>query len=716
MRKNIGKAIGLTMSALMIFGCGMAVSAGSNGSTDVKSVTQKEESSTDKVKSDIASIINDADVDKEETVYVIANADGSVKKVIVSELLKNPDGLDKLTDATGLTDIVNVKSDAGYTMSDSSCVWDAGGENIYYRGTTTNEVPVTFKISFKLDGQSVSADEIAGKSGALEMTFDYINNCKKTVEIDGKNEEMYVPFLMISGMILDNDHFKNITVDNGKVIDDGDKTVVAGFALPGLSDNLALSDGTDIDIPSSVTIKADVTDFSLATTLTVATNDVFNKVSIDDDDTVEEIEDKLDTLDSSMKQIVDGASELHGYLTQLLDKSGELIEGVAELDTYANQISQSVDKLYKDGVVYIDGKLAELSSGLSTLSGNSAQLNAGAKQVYDTLLGTVETQLKAAGLDALGIKVPALTVDNYAAELNKLVNALDETSVRAYATQIAKKTVTDKVNASESQITAAVTEAVKTEVTNTVKTTVVLPKVLASQNLTMEQYNALPAAVKSQIDAAVDAQMQSETVQSAITAQMATDKVKKTISDNVAAQKTKLIAENMAGTEVQTQINAAVTKAKDGAAQIKSAKESLDSYATFYQGVLAYTAGTDPAAAGSAQLSQGYTENITANVKTLSDKLKEYVAGIDKLNTSAPAFKDAVSQITDGAGTLADGTSKFYDEGIKAIIDKIDDITPVITRLKATLDISRDYQSFGGKSDDMTGSTKFIYRTESIEK
>ena len=439
-------------------------------------------------------------------------------------------------------------------------------------------------------------------------------------------------------------------------------------------------------------------------------------MSIDDDDTVEEIEDKLDTLDSSMKQIVDGASELHGYLTQLLDKSGELIEGIAELDTYANQISQSVDKLYKDGVVYIDGKLAELSSGLSTLSGNSAQLNAGAKQVYDTLLGTVETQLKAAGLDALGIKVPALTVDNYAAELNKLVNALDETSVRAYATQIAKKTVTDKVNASESQITAAVTEAVKTEVTNTVKTTVVLPKVLASQNLTMEQYNALPAAVKSQIDAAVDAQMQSETVQSAITAQMATDKVKKTISDNVAAQKTKLIAENMAGTEVQTHINAAVTKAKDGAAQIKSAKESLDSYATFYQGVLAYTAGTDTAAAGSAQLSQGYTENITANVKTLSDKLKEYVAGIDKLNTSAPAFKDAVSQITDGAGTLADGTSKFYDEGIKAIIDKIDDITPVITRLKATLDISRDYQSFGGKSDDMTGSTKFIYRTESIEK
>ncbi len=122
------------------------------------------------------------------------------------------------------------------------------------------------------------------------MTFDYINNCKKTVEIDGKNEEMYVPFLMISGMILDNDHFKNITVDNGKVIDDGDKTVVAGFALPGLSDNLALSDCTDIDIPSSVTIKADVTEFSLATTLTVATNHVFNKVSIDDDDTVEEIE------------------------------------------------------------------------------------------------------------------------------------------------------------------------------------------------------------------------------------------------------------------------------------------------------------------------------------------------------------------------------------------------------------------------------------------
>lgn len=735
MKRKIAKIISMVMSAALIFGCGMAVSAGTKGKPDIKNDVKVSEETDAADTEDLKNIISMDDVDKEETVYVIAEADGSVKKVIVSELLKNPNKLGELADVTGLSDIINVKSDAAYTMSGTSCVWNAEGEDIYYRGTTTEEVPVLLEISFKLDGKSVSADEIAGKSGELEMTINYVNNCKRTVEIDGKEEEICVPFLMISGMILDNDNFKHVTVDNGKVIDDGDKTIVAGFALPGLKENLALDE--DIDIPSSITIKADVTDFKLSTTLTLATNDIFNKIDIDGADTIDELEEQLDLLDSSMKKIVDGSSELYGYMTQLLDKSGELVQGIKTLDDYANQMSESVDKLYNEAIVYIDGKLVELSSGLNEISGHSTELNGGAKQVYDTLISTVQSQLDSAGLDALGIEVPTLTMENYASELDKLVKALDENAVREYATQAANKIVTAEVNKNESTIRTEVTKvvreqvtaAVREQVTATVRENVVKPQVLASQGLTEEQYGVLPESSKAAIDAAisaqmatdavkaaVDAQMESDAVKATIDAQMNSENIKKTIDDNVSAQKQKLIEENMAGTEVQSQIAAAVASAKTGAASIKSAKESLDAYKTFYEGVLGYTAGVDAAADGCAQISQGYTDNVTANVKTLSDKLKEYVAGIDKLNESAPMLEDAVSQITDGAKTLADGTSQFYNEGIKGIIDKTDDIAPVITRLRATLDVSKDYQSFGGISENMTGSTKFIYRTEAIEQ
>ena len=676
MKKNIIKAISMVLSASLIFGLGIGVSAGTSDNLNVKNdIVQNEADGSD---IDLNNLISTDTVDKEETVYVIAGADGSVEKVIVSELLKNPGRLNELTDATGLSDIVNVKSDAAYTMSGTSCVWNAQGEDIYYRGTTKEEIPVLLKISFMLDGKNVSADEIAGKSGAVEIKIDYVNNCKRTVEIDGKSEEMYVPFLMISGMILDNDNFRHVTVDNGKVIDDGDKTIVAGFALPGLRENLTQDD--DADIPSSITIKADVTDFSLTTTLTIASNEIFNRIDISNTDKIDELKEQLDLLDSSMKKLVDGSSELYGYLTQLLDKSGELIVGINTLDDYANQISESVDRLYNEAVVYIDGKLAELSGGLDELSGHSAELNDGAKQVFDTLICTVQSQLEGAGLDALGIKVPELTVENYGTELEKLIKALDENSVRTYAEQIAGKTVTAKVNENDGAIRSQVTQAVKVQVTETVKAQV---------------------QDEAQVNAIVDAKMNSE-------------EIKKTIEDNVAAQKQKLIEENMAGAEVQAQIAAAVATAKAGAVSIQSAMESLDAYNSFYNGIISYTAGADAAADGCARISAGYTENITANVKLLSDKIKEYVAGIDELNGKAPELETAVAQLTDGAKTLADGTSQFYGEGIKGIIDSAGDITSVITRLKAMLDISKDYQSFGGISEDMTGSTRFIYRTGAI--
>ena len=94
---------------------------------------------------------------------------------------------------------------------------------------------------------------------------------------------------MLSGMILDGDKFKNVEVSNGKAINDGTRTIVAGFALPGMQDSLDINKD-EMEIPDYVEITADTTDFELSTTMTVAMNDIFNDVDFS------KVDDKVDEL------------------------------------------------------------------------------------------------------------------------------------------------------------------------------------------------------------------------------------------------------------------------------------------------------------------------------------------------------------------------------------------------------------------------------------
>ena len=232
---------------------------------------------------------------KEETVYVIAGADGSPQKVIVSDWVKNPQKADKIKDKSNLTDIENVKGDETYTIDENKMLeWGANGQDIYYKGKSNEQLPVGVSILYTLDGTPVAPKDLAGKSGKLKMTFTYTNRQYEEVKIGDKKEKIYVPFVILTGMMLDNEKFTNVDVSNGKVINDGSHTYVAGFALPGLNESLALGD--KLDLPSTVEITADVTDFELATTLTVATNEVFNDID------TSKFDGEIDTLKKKLKE------------------------------------------------------------------------------------------------------------------------------------------------------------------------------------------------------------------------------------------------------------------------------------------------------------------------------------------------------------------------------------------------------------------------------
>lgn len=768
--------------ALTILCSGVGVAAYSAGADNTaQALGVQTESTVEAVKK--ASTTKEAlkKLSKNETVYVIADASGAAKKIIVSDWLKGVDTKGKVKDVSNLKDVKNVKGDETYTVNeDNAYEWAANGDDIYYQGTGTTELPVKLKLSYKLNGKTVSADEIAGKSGKVTIRIDYENTQKEKVKINGKTKEVNVPFLMLSGMILDDDKFKNVEVSNGKAINDGTRTIVAGFALPGMQDSLDI-DKDEMEIPDYVEITADTTDFELSTTMTVAMNDIFNDVDFSKvDDKVDELKDSLDELEDAAEQLVDGSSQLYDGIGTLLDKSGTLIEGIDKLYDGAEQVNSGAKKLdsgadglssgaktlddgaskLKNGASQLDSGLATLAGGasqvdngaaslssyvatlaggLGKLSSNSATLNGGAEQVFNTLLSTADTQIAAAGLTA-----DKLTIKNYDSVLEGLISSLSDENAQKLAYNTALETVTATVNSQKDVIRTAVEATVRKSVTE---------QVLAAAGLgmTADQYDAAVAA--GQVSEEVQAQ-----VSTAVSTQMSTSAVQAAIDSNTEAQIQSLIETNMNSEEVKSQIQAGVAKAQAGRKSLQALKTQLDSYNTFYQGVLSYTAGVDQANEGAQQILAGTytlkdgtgslvsgagqlkngssslksgtstlkdgTSSLKSGVKTLkngtsslSNGTKSLFEGVGTLKDGSAALVDGVKQLNDGAMTLSKGMKKFKDEGIDSIVDAANgDVRDIIDRFKAVQKASKKYNNYSGISDDMDGKVDFIYKTDSIEK
>lgn len=702
--------------------CGAVLIGGVGARATVRAVASAKSSEVRQEPTVTASAENADGLVKDETVYVLAGADGSVEKIIVSDWIKNVIESGSISDRSELSDIENVKGDESYTLDGSTMkVWNAEGKDIYYQGSIDKELPVSLTVSYFLDGESISAESLAEKSGKVTIRFDYRSNLYETVEIDGTPETIYVPFAMLTGMLLDNDIFRNVEVSNGKLLNDGDRTIVAGLALPGLQSNLQL-DAEKLEIPEYVEIRAEVKNFAMPNTVTLATNEVFNGLDSDALDSTDELTSSLGSLTEAMTQLLDGSSALYDGLCTLVEKSDTLVSGIDQLAEAAAALKNGAASLNSGAQTLANGAQT-LANGLGELSGSSADLNNGALQVFTSLLGAANTQLAAAGLD-----VPTLTVSNYADVLNGVIASLDTESVAAQAQEAARQQITAAVTAQRSSIEAAVTQAVREQVSAQVTQAVranVEQQVLASLGLTAEQYAAgvengsIPAEQQTQITAAMEAQMASETAQAAIAAnleaQMQSDAVQSTIAEKTEAQIAQLIEENLNSPDVQAQITAALGQAQSGAAAVSELKGQLDAYSTFYNGLSRYTAGVDSAKSGADSLNAGAAA-LQQGVLELSSGMDAWYSGILTLKNGTPALVDGITALRDGAMKLSDGLSELNEKGVQKLVDAVDgDLAGLTARLEATADVSADYNSFSGISDQMEGHVKFIYRTEAIE-
>lgn len=351
-------------------------------------VTAEADSTTDSSKDadDIADKLMDSvslkdnDADKDESVYLISDANGNVNKTIVVDHLKNKDKKDTLEDASNLSDIENVKGKEKFTQSGDKLTWQAGGKDIYYQGTATAEPPVTQKVTYYLDGKEISPEDLAGKSGKVKIRFDYTNTTSYTETVNGEKQTVSVPFAAVTGLVL-GDGFENIEVTNGKAEVSDSSSVVLGYALPGLKDSLGIKDGDldgDVNIPEYMEMTADVENFSMPAAMTFVVNasDYVSTDGIDTsdlDDMINDLKDASTQLQDGSKTLAEGTDTLADGLSTLQSKLGTFASGVGTL--------QNGLKTYTDGVSTLSGGLNTLGNSTGALVSGADKLNSGAGQL-----------------------------------------------------------------------------------------------------------------------------------------------------------------------------------------------------------------------------------------------------------------------------------------------------------------------------------------------
>lgn len=447
-------------------------------------VTAEADSTTDSSKDadDIADKLMDSvslkdnDADKDESVYLISDANGNVNKTIVVDHLKNKDKKDTLEDASNLSDIENVKGKEKFTQSGDKLTWQAGGKDIYYQGTATAEPPVTQKVTYYLDGKEISPEDLAGKSGKVKIRFDYTNTTSYTETVNGEKQTVSVPFAAITGLVL-GDGFENIEVTNGKAEVSDSSSVVLGYALPGLKDSLGIKDGDldgDVNIPEYMEMTADVENFSMPAAMTFVVNasDYVSTDGIDTsdlDDMINDLKDASTQLQDGSKTLAEGTDTLSDGLSTLQSKLGTFVSGVGTL--------QSGLKAYTDGVSTLSGGLNTLGNSTGALVSGADKLNSGAGQLASGS-ATLKDGLKSytdgasqlnAGINELGSKSGTLVsgvskLSKGTSALNAGVQELDKT-LQAGPTDEQKNTI-------KSTAVQTVKDSFAGETGNTVKTTI----------------------------------------------------------------------------------------------------------------------------------------------------------------------------------------------------------------------------------------------------
>ena len=714
---------------------------------------------------------------KTETVYAVLNGDGSLSDIVVSGWLHNDAGIKNLKEKLNLTDVKNVKTDEVPEDNNGEYTWNSDSNDIYYQGNSTEQLPVTMQITYELDGQQLSQEELKGKSGHLKINIHLTNVNSETKTINGKNVVIH-PFYVAGGMLsLNNDHYSNATCDQGKIVTDGSKQMLVFAAVPGLKDTLEsanLSKVSDqLSIGDDINIECDVTDCDELNLMMGMSNEEDISDILDEGDSIEELTNGITKLMDADDQLVDGSQKLADGTQQLITESEPLTSSSGSIRTLSNgaltlnsgalrlkaalaqytdgvgQLNDGVNALYAipDGANQISlGMTTPTEEGKpeSSLTGGAAALTAG--------LQNMKQQVDA-GLSAENVTAMMTQLDTAISALNSLKDTLTKDTETLNDLKSTLSGATDQLDGLKTVMTGFVASSATslTVSIGAIDTSIAsIDAALANipddgvDTVAKDTLNASKAALETQ-KATLEAQLKVLSGDAAgLPAQL--QQAAKSLSDMNDTLGSSLTALQGLGTDVD-----------DAIATMGALKTTLEA-STSQLGALAnmkdtMDAGFDQLIAGSQKISAGI-DQVNTGVQALAEQSK---TGIDKVKTATSqlasnneainegmaslqtgtqtvanqsdsfnqmadgldSLKDAFVTLNDGAQQLADGQKQFKQDGLDQLKEKVDLSVDEVEMLKEIMDdikaMNMQYKEYAGNNPEMDITTRYVFRTKTSE-
>lgn len=312
--------------------------------------------------------------EKTETVYSVLNSDGSISDTIVSSWLHDEDGINNIKETLNLTDVKNIKSNEKPSKDGNTYTWNAKGNDVYYEGTGTKQLPVSVKLRYELDGQEMSAKDMEGKSGHLKLTISFTNNYSEVKNINGKSIVIHPSYLAGGMLNMSTGNFTNVKCESGKIVNDGTNEMLAFANIPGLNETLR-SAGLDkvnnqLGISDDVTVEADVNNFDLGSIMVGMTNEIDLASELGEIGSVSELTDGIDQLMEADDQLIDGSKQLYDGTTQLKEQA-------APLTGSSDQVRQ-----LSAGTIQLNDGVKALQTGISQYTAGASAINEGVNQLY----------------------------------------------------------------------------------------------------------------------------------------------------------------------------------------------------------------------------------------------------------------------------------------------------------------------------------------------
>ena len=673
--------------------------------------------------------------EKDESVYVKADAAGRPTEKTVEVVLKKIEGSDPIEDRSNLREIKNTEGNEEYTEAgEGRYLWQNNGEDIHYKGKSDQALPVNVRITYYLEGQEVSAEKIAGKTGKVKIRFDYENNTD-------------VPFMVLSAAMLPADVFSDVEVTNGRLMDLGDQKAVIGFAFPGLMDTLKLVDyepTEEIELPEYVEIEARAEDFALDFTASVVSTGLFEDLEDKDLEDLNKLPDDMDELTDASSEIrdaaqelADGGSEFGDYLSQYFDGLSQLSEGTDSLDQGLTLLSQNISKIsegsksLQGGLEQIDQSLAKVD--LSALSSPESKKASEAAQAALASIGensaALKEKLTAVGTNLETVQTFVEDVNAYIGQVQDLQKAIEELPAPDLAAADYENGWTERLNDEAASQAKEKAQEAADDVRDSIIEIVEGSSFPDDLGLTEEQ----KAQIITQIVESIDENkvtVNEEDIEISLDA--AFGEIRDGIQKEAEGQRNTLrdVSLKIAEPSVPDLEALSPEKMEEITQIIGNMEQSLAVIGAYAEGMSQTASGLTELSSALTQLKFGVSQlsggssQLTEGLGLFEKALEAATEGSAQLSSAMKTVSSAGGelgsafwQLVDGMNEFADGIAEFDEEGIQSLAELAGpEYKDVIRGVRAARDAEHSYTNFSGICDGQKGSVRFIIETEEINK